>query len=175
MESIEGSRNVLLEEYKLLLARWDAWDARSLTMRGWITAGAVAGLTQLPKICDPFVLYSIAFVVGFAWLTEGSQRVLQSGDHPRIVQLERLLAGEKRTSPAPRIAASAAAEFARQYEEYIRQRFGFLPSPPQAPGQWLRREIMMCTLSIRMCLTSGVYAFPYVPVIVILIYAALRL
>ena len=88
----QEDRRALEAEYLALVARWDDFDRRALSIKAWVAAGMVVASTQLPK--EGLTACFLAAVVTIsAWLMEAIWKAFQHADSKRICALEEYFRG----------------------------------------------------------------------------------
>nr|VFK55559.1 MAG: hypothetical protein BECKTC1821F_GA0114240_100726 [Candidatus Kentron sp. TC] len=88
-------RHYLKEEYFMLQNQYEDYDRRALHIKGWIGAGAIAGIaigfdSEKPNII--WILISI--LSGCFWWLEAKWRVFQRSNDARIRSIEAYFRGE---------------------------------------------------------------------------------
>lgn len=78
----------LEEEYKFLVNRWDDYDRRALTIKGWTSAGALVGITSIDKSTSCTLIFAAIAIVTSAWITEAIWKSWQHANEYRIHMLE---------------------------------------------------------------------------------------
>ncbi len=119
-----------LEEYKLLVGRWETWDTRSLAIKGWASAGmivALPGLATSPTAAAPLAAMVLAISI---MLLEAYWRTFQGSDQDRMLQLERLADDREPNAKGLRIGRHAAVNRRRVYRSELRRRWRFAPRKP---------------------------------------------
>lgn len=84
----------LEEEYKLLISRWEDFDRRALSIKGWVTAGAVVATITLRPETPPMLIIFAATIILTAWFMEAIWKSWQHANAPRIMAIERYFRGE---------------------------------------------------------------------------------
>jgi hypothetical protein len=85
-------RNYLKDEYLLLQNQYEDYDKRSLTIKGWVSAGAAAALALAPNssfmVVGLFLPISVAVIVAAIWWLEAYWKVFQYALNDRIRMIE---------------------------------------------------------------------------------------
>jgi hypothetical protein len=84
-------KGYLKDEYLLLQSQYENYDQRSLTIKGWITAGATAGIAIGENSGKPSahaVLLIVATISICIWYLEGRWKMFQHAIRDRIRILE---------------------------------------------------------------------------------------
>jgi len=85
----------LADEYKMLMAIWDDFDRRALSIKGWMAGGSAAAIiasasSSMPWLAKAIVLDVVLFSI---WYLEGTWKVFQHSFGPRINAIEDHFAG----------------------------------------------------------------------------------
>ncbi|MCE6073837.1 hypothetical protein [Agrobacterium vitis] len=84
----------LEEEYKFLVNRWDDYDRRALTIKGWVSAGALIGVINIKPDTSHYIIITGLAIVISAWFNEAIWKSWQHANQHRIHLLERYFRGE---------------------------------------------------------------------------------
>lgn len=97
----DSKRDDLKEEYKILQGQYEDFDRRSLQIKGWIAAAAVAGVAlglDPAKNQHGILWVVVAVIAASIWYIEGEWKVFQYALADRIRIIEAFSATMKRFS-----------------------------------------------------------------------------
>lgn len=86
-------RQELIEEYKLLQNRWDDFDRRSISIRGWFAAGATAAIVLAYNNWSAFAFFALMAASVNVWIMEAIWKSWQHGFGARLAEIEDCLSG----------------------------------------------------------------------------------
>ena len=139
----------LRDEYLLLQGHYEDFDRRTLTIKGWVSAGAFAAVALgLEKATAPGSALWIAIAVMAAcfWFLEWRWKTFQVALDPRLLHIEALFRGD-------RAAAEARGEV------------------PFQTFDWFVRAFKAQRLSSLRLAVYGSVMLPYVPIIAFSVWA----
>jgi hypothetical protein len=132
----------LKDEYLLLQNQYEDSDRRSLTIKGWISAAAVAGVAlglDKSKNPDGEIWIIVAVIAACIWYLEGRWKTFQYANRGRIELIERYFRDSGEMATVPPAPFQMYASWFETYvsESRLRRRFGamrqdfvFLPYLP---------------------------------------------
>jgi hypothetical protein len=90
-------RGFLKDEYLLLQAQYEDYDRRTLTIKGWVGAGAITALTVAFAVKPEFALLVPLYVIGLTivfWYLETKWKQFQYAIQGRLIAIEAFFRGE---------------------------------------------------------------------------------
>jgi hypothetical protein len=155
--------NYLKEEYLFLQGQYEDFDKRALQIKGWVSAGSIAGLAAAfaPKHPSLFIPIAVAIIVGFVWYLEAYWRTFQYAFQDRIKIIEAHFRGD------PKIILKDPVPFQiydSWYKSYKKNEPIYVDEPPRIKE--LNKRIWLAARH------RYVY-FPYVPIMILCAFAIL--
>jgi len=156
--------NQLQEEYKLLITRWDDFDRRALSIKGWVAVGMLVVIANADKIHTSKCASILVIVI--TWIVEAIWRVIQGNDHKRIIHIEEFFSNKLHDNIHP----FQIATFARQslFERFRREYSKELKETSKKRQSTV--ELVLLLLAFRMMILSPSVFLPYAPFILLLLF-----
>lgn len=136
----EENRQLLKDEYLLLHNIYEDFDRRRLTIKGWIGAGAMAGLAlglDNSRSIGGHLWPIAAALAGCFWIIEWRWKIFQDSHQGRIYHIERIFRGDRNVHGIDAVPFQIFCWWDKTFAKWTLRKIGviFIPSVmlPYAP------------------------------------------